>query len=196
MKVLALLALFISFSAKADPFLATHLILNALAVKYLPQYEGSTHHGAFVALDYGYRYEQGEPYKLGAKTEGSHKPSYGLRLGYQFLRTETHRLGVVYSRKYAKFITKAGNEDSDTIDSLGMRLNWGVFAIKFGWASHGFKNQTNKYDAGVYTGIGFDIDYGRISIYFDLTDHYLEEREQHMAGGDIGIRYAFGDNTN
>lgn len=195
-KIVLFMALFIYQPiAKADIFLATHLLLNALAVKYMPDYESTSFHGPTVSLDYGYRYEQGEAYKLGKNTEGSHQPSYGLRLGYQFLNTETHKLAFVYARKYATFVGKSQNESKDVIDSFGMRLNFGPLAIKFGWSSHGFKEDANKYDAGVYTGIGFDIYYGKLSIYMDLTSHYLEEREQHMAGGDIGIRYCWGDST-
>ena len=26
----------------------------------------------------------------------------------------------------------------------------------------------------------------------DITDHYLEDRKKHIAGGDFGIRYHFG----
>lgn len=193
--VLALSLLFIHTTAKADIFLATHLILNALAVKYVPDYESTSFHGPTTSIDYGYRYEQGEAYKLGKNTVGSKKPSYGIRLGYQFLSTETHKLAFVYARKYAKFIGKSKNEAEVTIDSFGMRLNFGILAIKFGWSSHGFEDTANKYDAGVYTGVGFDINYGKFSIYMDLTSHYLEERDQHMAGGDIGLRYSWGDST-
>lgn len=195
-KVLVLVfALGVTPIAKADIFLATHLILNTLAVKYLPDYESTTFHGPTLSLDYGYRYEQGEAYKLGKYTKGSHKPSYGIRLGYQFLNTDTHRLAVVYARKYAKYIGKSKIEEEDVIDSFGMRLNFKILAIKFGWSTHAFEGQANKHDAGVYTGIGFDFVIGKVALYMDLTSHYLEERDQHMAGGDIGIRYIWDSST-
>jgi hypothetical protein len=79
--VVLICMLLLAPTAKADIFLATHLLLNTLAVNYLPEYESATYHGPTVSLDYGYRYEQGEAYKLGKYTKGSHSPSYGLRLG-------------------------------------------------------------------------------------------------------------------
>jgi hypothetical protein len=95
----------------------------------------------------------------------------------------------VYARKYAKYIGKDKVEQDDVIDSFGLRLNFKILALKFGWSTHAFDGQTNKHDAGVYTGVGFDFVMGKWLIYMDLTSHYLEERDQHMAGGDIGIRY-------
>lgn len=78
--------------AKADPFLATHLLLNTLAVKYLPGYESTSGHGAFISGTHGYRYELGESFNTGSDTEGSIKNSPGFGAGYQFLNSTSHKL--------------------------------------------------------------------------------------------------------
>ncbi|MBT4791916.1 MAG: hypothetical protein HON90_10120 [Halobacteriovoraceae bacterium] len=81
---------------------------------------------------------------------------------------------------------------SDTIDSFGFRFNYGLLAFKLGWSSHAFDDTDNKHDGGTYTGVGFDIYLKKFSFYMDITDHYLEDRKTHIAGGDIGLRYHFG----
>ena len=180
-------------TAQADFFLATHLLLNTLAVKYLPSYESTTAHGAFITGNHGYRYELGDSFKTGSDTEGSEKSSPGIGAGYQFLNSTSHKFSIVYQRKFAKYQTINEVEGSDTIDSFGFRFNWGLLAFKFGWSNHAFDDDTdNKHDGGSYSGIGFDLYYKRISFYMDLTDHYLEDRKIHIAGGDIGFRYHFG----
>lgn len=194
-KLLASLLLLVSFSAHADLFLATHLLLNTLAAKFLPDYESTTFHGPYVGITYGYRFELGEAYKLGSDTEGSEKTSPGLALGYQFLQSSSHKLALTYDRKYAKYQTINELEGEDVIDSFGVRFNWGLMAFKFGWASHAFEDQDNKHDAGSYTGIGFDIWAGQWSFYMDLTNYYLEDRKEHITGGDVGLRYNFGNNN-
>ena len=75
-----------------------------------------------------------------------------------------------------------------------LRFNWGILALKAGWSSHKFDDDSvNQHDGGAYTGIGFDIYMGRFSIFMDITDHYLEDRKEHIAGGDFGFRISFGD---
>ena len=192
-KLFCLLLILTSFQAKADVLLGAHLLINSLAVKYLPEYAATTFHGPFVAMDYGYLYERGEIFKLGDDTKGSRKPSFGFKLGYQFLRSESHKLAFVYSRKWVNFQGRSGLEGDNTMDSFGMRFNIGTLALKFGWTSHGFDELENKHDAGIYLGIGLDIYLANYSLYVDLTSHYLEERDEHIAGGDIGFRYSFGD---
>lgn len=192
--VLFLSLLGASYPAKADLFLATHLLLNTLATKFLPNYESTTFHGPYLGLTYGYRFELGDSYKLGSDTEGSEKTSPGISLGYQFLRSASHKLAVTYDRKYAKYQTENEVEGEDVIDSFGFRFNWGLMAFKLGWSSHAFEDSDNRHDAGAYTGIGFDLYAGQWSFYMDLTDHYLEDRGEHIAGGDIGLRYSFGGN--
>jgi hypothetical protein len=50
----------------------------------------------------------------------------------------------VYARKYAKYIGKDKVEQDDVIDSFGLRLNFKILALKFGWSTHAFDGQTNK----------------------------------------------------
>lgn len=180
-------------TASADIFLATHLLLNSVAVKYLPQYKSTTFHGPYLGASYGYRYEVGDAYKLGSETEGTEKPSYTINAGYHFLKSDSHKLAITYDRAFVNYKAEDDFEGEDTIDSFGLRFNWGLFAIKFGWSNHAFEDDTdNKHDGGAFTGIGFDLFIDKFSIYFDITDHYLEDRKQHIAGGDIGLRYSFG----
>lgn len=181
-------------NAKADPFLAAHLLLNTLAVNYLPDYESTSYHGFYITGTYGFRYEVGDAYKTGSDTEGSSDSSPGFGAGYQLLRSTSHKFALTWDRKVANYQTENEVEGKDVIDSFGIRFNWGIFAIKMGWSSHAFDDDTdNKHDGGTFTGIGFDIYMGRFSIYMDLTDHYLEDRGEHIAGGDIGFRLSFGD---
>lgn len=183
----------LSTKVHADLFLATHLLLNTFATKYLPEYESTSYHGAYLGVSYGHRYELGDSYKTGTKTEGSEKSSTTLSAGYHFLNSESHKLAITYDRSYTQYQTKNKVEGKDTIDSFGLRFNLGVFAIKAGWSNHAFSDDSdNKHDGGAFTGIGFDLFFGKFSFYMDITDHYLEERKEHIAGGDFGIRYSFG----
>jgi hypothetical protein len=180
-------------AAKADLFLATHLLLNTVASKYLPEYKSTTFHGPYIGGSYGYRYEVGDAYKSGSDTEGTEKPSHTLSAGYHFLKSDSHKLAITYDRAFTKYQTEEELEGEDTIDSFGFRFNWGLFAFKMGWSNHAFDDESdNKHDGGTFTGIGFDLFFGKFSVFFDLTDHYLEERKKHIAGGDFGLRYSFG----
>ena len=195
-KILWLFISIFSFNANADLFLATHLLLNTLAVNYLPDYQSTTKHGAYITGNHGYRYELGDAYKLGDDTEGSSKASPGLGAGYHFLNSTSHKVAITYDRKFVKFQATEDVSGENTMDSFGFRLNWGYLAFKFGWTSHAIDDdEDNKHDGGSYTGIGFDLYYKKFSIYFDITDHYLEDRKTHLAGGDIGFRYHFGDQS-
>lgn len=182
-----------SNSARADLFLATHLLLNTAAAKYLPDYKSTTFHGPYLGISHGYRYELGDAYKLGAETEGSEKSSYTLSAGYHFLKSDSHKFAITYDRAFTNYQSEEEVEAEDTIDSFGLRFNYGLLAFKMGWSNHAFEDDTkNKHDGGVFTGIGFDLYFGSISIFMDITDHYLEERKKHIAGGDFGLRYSFG----
>lgn len=194
MKLIILLAALFIQSAKADLFLATHLLLNTLAVNYLPSYETNSYHGPYIQGTYGLRYEKGDAYKTGSQTEGSSESSPGFGAGYQFLRSTSHKLALTYDRIGATYQGENDVEGEDTIDAFGLRFNWGILAFKLGWASHALDDDSdNKHDGGSFTGIGFDIYLGRFSLFMDLTDYYLEDRKTHIAGGDIGFRFSFGD---
>ena len=193
MKKVVIFLLLVTFPVMADPFLAAHIILNSLAAKYLPDYESTTYHGFYIGGTYGYRWELGEAYKTGGDTEGSTENSPGFSAGYQFLRSPSHKFALTFDRKWANYQTKDEVENKDVIDSWGMRVNFGILAFKLGWSSHAFENSSNKHDGGAFTGFGIDFYFKKISIYFDITDHYLEDRGEHIAGGDIGLRYSFGD---
>lgn len=180
-------------SANADLFLATHLLLNTVAASYLPDYKSTTFHGPYLGVSHGFRYEVGEAYKTGSETEGSQKNSFGLSAGYHFLKSESHKFAITYDRAFTNYQTEEELEGEDTIDSFGFRFNWGLFAFKMGWSNHAFDDETdNKHDGGAFTGIGIDLFYKSFSVFLDLTDHYLEERKKHIAGGDFGIRFSFG----
>lgn len=181
--------------ARADLFLATHVLLNTMAAKFLPDYESTSYHGPYITGTYGFRYELGDAYKTGSDTEGSEKSSPGFGLGYQFLRSSSHKLALTYDRKSVYYQTLDEVEGENVIDSFGMRFNWGMFAFKLGWSSHRFEDDSDgdEFDGGAYTGIGFDIYMGRFSVYMDITSHYLETRKKHIAGGDFGFRLSFGD---
>lgn len=180
--------------ARADFFLAAHLLLNSLAVNYLPDYASTTYHGSYIGGSHGYRWELGDAYKLSSDTEGSAKSSPSLLAGYQFLRSPSHKFAITYERKSANFKGENDLEGKDIMDSFGLRFNFGMFAIKMGWTNHALDDDANnKHDGGYFTGFGFDFYFERFSIFFDLTDHYLEDRDIHLAGGDIGFRYSFGE---
>jgi hypothetical protein len=180
-------------AAKADLFLATHLLLNTLASNYLPEYKSTTFHGPYLGGSYGYRYELGDAYKTGSDTEGSIKTSWTMSAGYHFLRSESHKLAITYDRAFTKYEGEDQIEGEDTIDSFGFRFNWGMLAFKMGWSNHAFDDsQENIHDGGTFTGIGFDLFFEKFSIFMDITDHYLEDRKTHIAGGDFGVRYSFG----
>jgi hypothetical protein len=194
MKNLLIIITILSYSAKAkaDIFLATHLLLHSFASNYLPESNSSSAHGAYFGMTYGYRYELGDSYKLGGDTEGSEKTSPGLSFGYHFLNSATYKVALTYDRKWSQFQGEDKIEGKDTIDSYGLRLNYSYFAFKFGWSSHKLTESENQHDGGAYTGIGIDFFYGPFSIYIDITSHYLEDRELYIAGGDFGFRYSFG----
>tara|TARA_Y100000385_G_C12658011_1_gene452478 strand:- start:43 stop:354 length:312 start_codon:yes stop_codon:yes gene_type:complete len=103
MKKMVILCLILSHSvkAKADIFLATHLLLSGLASKYIPDYAPTTSHGPYAGVTYGFRYEVGESYKTCDDTEGSEKQSPGIVLGYHFLNADSHKLAITYDRKWA-----------------------------------------------------------------------------------------------
>ena len=186
---------FIMSNAKAEVFLATHILLNNLATKYLPDYLSTKWYGPYIGMSHGYRYEISVSYKAGSETEGSEKPCPALQIGYQFLQSASHKLSLNYARTFAKYQTENEVEGYDTIDSLGVHFNIGLLALKAGWLNHAFSESENRHDGGSYTCIGFDLYFGKSSFSMDLKDHYLEERKEHIAGGDIGLRYSF-DNAN
>jgi hypothetical protein len=195
-KVLIIFIIFSSsITAKADVFLATHLLLHSFASNYLPEGNSSSAHGAYFGMTHGFRYELGDTYKIGGDTEGSEKTSPGLSFGYHFLNSATYKVAVTYDRKWSQYQGENRVEGKDTIDSYGIRLNYSYFAFKFGWSSHKLSTSDNQYDGGAYTGIGIDFFYGPFSIYMDITSHYLEERELYIAGGDFGFRYSFGGSS-
>jgi hypothetical protein len=180
-------------TAKADLFLATHLLLNTFAAQYLPEYKSTTFHGPYLGASYGYRYELGDAYKLGSETEGTEKPSFTMSAGYHFLKSDSHKFAITYDRIFSRYKSENDIEGDDTIDSFGLRFNWGLLAFKMGWSNHAFDGEDeNRHDAGAFTGIGFDLFFGNFSLFMDITDHYLEERKKHIAGGDFGMRYSFG----
>lgn len=194
MKKLLIISLILSYSvkARADIFLATHLLLSGLATKYIPDYAANTSYGPYAGVTYGFRYEVGDSYKTGDDTEGSEKQSPGIVLGYHFLNADSHKLAITYDRKWAKFQTEDEVEGTNTIDSFGLRFNYKILAFKVGWSSHAFDNDDNKHDGGTFTGVGIDLYWGKFSIFMDITDHYLEDRKKHIAGGDLGVRWSFG----
>lgn len=195
-KVLIIFIIFSSsITAKADVFLATHLLLHSFASNYLPEGNSSSALGAYFGMTHGFRYELGDTYKIGGDTEGSEKTSPGLSFGYHFLNSATYKVAVTYDRKWSQYQGENRVEGKDTIDSYGIRLNYSYFAFKFGWSSHKLSTSDNQYDGGAYTGIGIDFFYGPFSIYMDITSHYLEERELYIAGGDFGFRYSFGGSS-
>lgn len=179
--------------ARADLFLATHLILNSLASSYLPEYKSTTFHGPYIGGSYGYRWELGDAYKMGSETEGSIKTSWTMSAGYHFLKSDSHKFAITYDRGFMKYEGENEIEGEDTIDSFGLRFNIGMLAFKLGWSNHAFKDDPdNKHDGGTFTGIGFDLFFNHFSLFMDITDHYLEDRKKHIAGGDFGLRYSFG----
>jgi len=182
-------------TAQASPFLAIHIFLNSLASKYLPGWQPSSAQGPYVAYNHGFLYEQGSAYKTGSGTRGSGKPSMGLDLGYLFLRSESHQLGIEVFRKYINFQADGAREGEDVVDGGGLRLTWGVLGFKAGYSVHRFDLEANHYDAGFYTGFGLEFGHERWSVFLDLTSHHLVEHERHMAGIDLGLRYYFGDGT-
>jgi hypothetical protein len=191
---LILLLFLVLFSGKvsAEPILlATHLLLNAFAVKYIPGYESTTYHGPYLGLTGGYFYERGEFLKTGSGTEGARKLSPGIDGGYQFLHTPSHKLSFEAFHKIANFQGVNEYRNRDTIDGCGIRFAFKVFALKFGYSLHTFKEVENKHDAGMYMGMGIEYSFGKVTVYLDLTDHKLEEQDTHMAGADLGIRYIF-----
>ena len=182
--------------AKADIFLATHLFLSGLASQFIPDYAANTSYGPYAGATYGFRYEVGDTYKLGEDTEGSEKTSPGIVLGYHFLNADMYKLALTYDRKYANYQTTNEEEGEAVIDSFGLRLNYKIFAFKFGWSSHAFDDDSgNKHDGGSYTGFGIDLYWGKFSVFLDLTSHYLEDRQKYIAGGDFGIRWSFGSES-
>lgn len=196
LSLLALCMFLFTPHAKADIFLATHLLLNSAAVKFLPNYTSTTAHGAYMSGTYGYRFEQGDSFKTGSHTQGSEKSSPGFGLGYQLLHSDSHKLALDYHRTVAQYQGANDEQGEDIIDSFGIRFNFGLLAFKLGWSGHKFNSDDdNQHDGGTYTGVGFDLYFKRFSVYMDLTNYYLEDRKKHIAGGDIGFRYHFGSTT-
>ena len=194
--LLILLIVFNSATVNAEPvLLGLHVLLNGLATKYLPGHEPTSYHGPYIGLNYGWKYELSDLYKVSSSSEGSDRGSAGATLGYQFLRTESWDFSVEIFRQLVDYKDKNNFEGEDTIDGFGFRLNYGILALKFGYAIHGFKDSANYYDGGYYTGFGLEYVLQTVSVYFELTDYYVGDRNLHIAGFDVGIKYFFDMST-
>ena len=180
----------------AEPLLlGTHLALNALASKYLPDHRPTSYHGPYVGINYGWKYELSSIYKTNANTEGSDRGSIGFTLGYQFLNTEAWDFSVEIFRQLIDYKDAGNNEGEDTLDGGGLRFHYHVLVFKLGYAVHGFKGSDNYYDAGYYTGFGLEYVLGNVGLSIEMTDYFAGDRQKHLSGFEVGLKYYFDNST-
>jgi len=192
LKLIIFLFLFVPQISKAEPFLlGAHLLVNSLAQKFLPGYEPTTFHGPFVGINFPFMYERNEPYKIAGDSEGSTETGFGFSGGYHFVASQTHSISLELFRNDTRYKDQTSFEGRDIIDGIGLRFRWKLLVLKAGYANHGFKNEADKYDNGYYTGVGVEIGLGRLTLYTEVTDYFLEDRDKHLAGFDLGLRWAF-----
>jgi hypothetical protein len=183
-------------TARAEPILlGTHLLLNGLAAKYLPDHRPTSYHGPYVGLNYGFKYELNRLYKTSSSSEGSDRGSLGFILGYQFLNTEVWDFSLEAFRQLVDYKDVNDNEGEDTIDGAGLRIHYSVLVFKLGFAVHGFKGSEDYYDAGYYTGFGMEYVLGRVGVSAELTDYYISDRDKHLSGFEVGLKYYFDNST-
>ncbi|HAZ13414.1 MAG: hypothetical protein A2X86_14680 [Bdellovibrionales bacterium GWA2_49_15] len=195
-KLVLIFLMIFPVSVMAEPLLlGAHLLLSGLASNYLPDNRPTSYHGPFLGLNYGWKYELSSLYKINPNTEGSNRGSLGFDAGYQFLCTDSWDFGVEIFRHLVDYKNAGNFEGEDTIDGVGVRVNYTVLVFKLGFASHGFKDTDNYYDAGYYTGFGLEYVFANVGISFEMTDYYVGDRQKHLSGFDVGLRYYFDNST-
>lgn len=99
---------------------------------------------------YGYRYELGDAYKTGSDTEGSSKSSPGFGLGYQFLRSLSH-----------KFDDDSDNQDDGgAFTGIGFDIYMGRFSVYMDLTSHYLEDRKKHIAGGDF---GFRLSFGDVN---------------------------------